>query len=236
MFARNWVSEARFPAAVDKEISESKQEMSEEAVTRWVQSLEEGDEEAAAKLWEHCFPRLLRYATKRLPDNLRRAMDEEDVALSAFKSFCLGAGRGAFHELKGRDELWRLLLCITARKAQARIRHELREKRGGGKVDGESIFTKEVASDSRAAGIGQVPGAAPTPQMLAEFSDECQNLMDLLRDDTLKAIALLRMEGYSVEEISERVGCAKRSVERRLNLIRKTWSHAQPDPRGNDTP
>ncbi len=200
--------------------------MSEEAVTRWVESLEQGDEEAAARLWEYCFPRLLRYADKRLPSHLRRVLDEEDVALSAFKSFCMGSARGAFPDLHGRDELWRLLLCLTARKAQARMRHESREKRGGGKVGGESIFLAGAIS-AESAGIGNVPDTGTlTPEVLAQFSDECEHLMNLLEDETVKTIALLRIEGYSVDEIAERVGCAKRSVERRLNLIRKTWSHA----------
>ncbi len=199
--------------------------MSDEAVTRWVESLEKGDEDAAARLWEYCFPRLLRYANQRLPGHLRRALDEEDVALSAFRSFCMGSARGAFPNLHGRDELWRLLLCITARKAQARLRHEFREKRGGGKVAGESIFL-EGARSADAAGIGHVPDyGTPTPEVLAQFSDECEHLMNLLEDETVKTIAILRIEGYSVDEIAARVGCAKRSVERRLTLIRKTWSH-----------
>ncbi len=201
--------------------------MTDEAVTRWVESLEHGDEQAAARLWEYCFPRLLRYADKRLPQHLRRVLDEEDVALSAFKSFCMGAARGAFPDMQGRDELWRLLMCITSRKAQARMRHELREKRGSGKVGGESIFLKGANSFGSVAGIGNVAdGGAPTPEVLAQFSDECEHLMNLLEDETVKAIALLRIEGYSVDEIARRVGCAKRSVERRLKLIRKTWSHA----------
>ena len=133
--------------------------MTDEAVTRWVESLEHGDEQAAARLWEYCFPRLLRYADKRLPQHLRRVLDEEDVALSAFKSFCMGAARGAFPDMHGRDELWRLLMCITSRKAQARMRHELREKRGSGKVGGESIFLKEPIPSGALRGLATLPTA-----------------------------------------------------------------------------
>lgn len=199
--------------------------MAEDDVTRWIESVEQGNHDAAAKLWEYCFPGLLRFAHKRLPNHLRRIMDEEDVALSAFKSFCLGAERGAFPELNGRDELWKLLVCLTARKAQGRIRHELREKRGGGKVSGESIFMQDE-SGLREQGIGMLAGSTPSPELIAQFSDDCQQLLDRLNDETLQAIALLRMEGYSVDEISQRIGCAKRSVERRLKLIRTIWSEA----------
>lgn len=203
--------------------------MSDEAVTLWVKSLENGDQDAASQLWEYCFPRLLRYSVKRLPDNLRRVMDEEDIALSAFKSFCLGAKKGSFENLAGRDELWKLLLCITARKAQNHIRHETRKKRGGGKVSGESIFQlgKDNSGDQPTGGIGQVPEDGPSPELLAQITEDFKNYMDLLNDETLRAIAILRIEGYSVDEIADRVGCAKRSVERRLNLIRKTWTNQE---------
>ena len=46
----------------------------------------------------------------------RRAADEEDVALSAFDSFCRGAEQGRFPQLDGRDDLWHLLVVITVRK------------------------------------------------------------------------------------------------------------------------
>ena len=36
-------------------------------------------------------------------------------------------------------------------------------------------------------------------------------------------MALLRVEGHSVEELAERVGCAPRSVKRKLQLIRSIW-------------
>ena len=200
--------------------------MADDAVTVWVKSLEDGDQAAASQLWEYCFPRLLRYSASKMPAHLRRALDEEDIALSAFKSFCLGAAKGSFEDIGGRDELWRLLLCITARKAQNHIRFEMRKKRGGGQVSGESIFN-QGDNPVDFAGINQVADQLATPELLAQFSDECQVLMDALKDENLQAIALLRLEGYSVAEISERIGCAKRTVERRLNLIRKTWAEQE---------
>jgi hypothetical protein len=53
----------------------------------------------------------------------RRVADEEDVALSAFDSFCAGAERGRFPDLKDRDNLWALLVTITARKAADLAQH-----------------------------------------------------------------------------------------------------------------
>lgn len=191
-------------------------------VTRWVSALNGGDESSAAKLWEHCMPRLRRYAKSRLPANLLRSLDEEDVALSAFKSLYQLGQRGGLENIDGRESLWKLLMCITARKATAHVRSETREKRGGGKVRGESIY---IRGHNTSGGLHEAAGNSPAPDLAVEFEDQCRHLLDSLDDDTLRTIALLRLEGHTVDEIASRIGCAKRSIERRLNLIRKTWEH-----------
>lgn len=204
---------------------------SSEVVTLWFRALADGDELAAQSLWEYCVPQLLRYSRSRLPPNLRKALDEEDVALSAFKSLCNGAQEGGLQSVQNRHELWNLLCCIASRKASGYIKHETRQKRGGGKVRGESIFLSggnPSTADAPAGGLDNEP-AAPVSGMqtgdeIAELTEQCEHLLDSLDDDMLKTIALLRLEGYSVDEIAERIDCAKRSVERRLALIRKIWT------------
>lgn len=191
-------------------------------VSMWVAAIERGESEAAGKLWEYCFPRLLRYSRSKLPEHLRRVLDEEDVALSAFKSFCFRAADGKLGEIHNREELWKLLYCITGRKALGYVRYQTRAKRGGGLVGGESTFLKDTDSEHD-GGIDRVADPAASPAMLAEFQNECEHLLDLLDDEMLQTIAILRLEGYSVDEIAQRVSCAKRSVERRLNLIRSIW-------------
>ena len=70
----------------------------------------------------------------------RVAADEEDVALSAFDSFCRGAQRGRFPQLDDRDNLWRLLVVITSRKAVDLAQHEgppeVRRRRARGGLAG----------------------------------------------------------------------------------------------------
>jgi DNA-directed RNA polymerase specialized sigma24 family protein len=195
--------------------------------------MEAGDQDAATALWQHCFPRLLSYSRGKLPAHLRRVLDEEDVALSAFKSFCIGAAKGSLGDIKGRDELWRLLYCISARKANGYVRNQTRQKRGGGLVAGESTFKSKSLDGQN--GIDQVADPSSSPATLAQFADDCQRLFEMLQDDMLQTIAILRIEGYSVDEIATRVGCAKRSVERRLQLIRKIWNSADVPEDPNST-
>src|SRR3989442_697950 len=81
------------------------------------------DDEAARLLWEAYYRRLVRLARAHLQGVPRGAADEEDVALSAFDSFCRAAAAGRFPQLDDREDLWQVLLLITARKA-----HDLRQR------------------------------------------------------------------------------------------------------------
>ena len=65
--------------------------MSDDEVTRWLEGLTQGDDLAIQQIWERYYERLVRLARKKLGDTSRRMADEEDVALSAFHSFCQGA-------------------------------------------------------------------------------------------------------------------------------------------------
>ena len=87
------------------------------SVSHWINLLKSGDAAAIQRLWEAYFPRLVGMARKKLREAPRRAADEEDVALSAFDSFCDGVARGRFPQLTDRDDLWHILVTITARKA-----------------------------------------------------------------------------------------------------------------------
>src|SRR5262249_13252080 len=112
------------------------------SVTCWLGHLKDGDQAAAQPLWERYFSRLVVVARGKLK-KLRRTtadQDEEDAALSAFNSFCDGAARGRFPQLADRDDLWRLLVVITARKALAQAHREGRKKRGGGRVVDEAVL------------------------------------------------------------------------------------------------
>ena len=81
----------------------------------WVEQT--GDAAAAGPLWEAYFARLVAVARGRLRAAPRAAADEEDVALSAFDSFCRGVEGGRFPRLGDRDDLWQVLFVITDRRA-----------------------------------------------------------------------------------------------------------------------
>ncbi len=194
----------------------------EDSVMMWIDGLKRKDETAAQELWERYFHRLVALAGKKLPGHVKRTFDEEDVALSAFHSLCQGVQKNRFPELEDRDNLWSLLVVITARKAMRRLRGNQAEKRGGGDVRGESIFGSIPQEEN--LGIENVIGNTPTPEFALQICEESDQLMDQLPDESFREIARLKLAGYSNEEIVTQTGLSRRTVGRRLSLIRQLWN------------
>jgi RNA polymerase sigma factor (sigma-70 family) len=200
---------------------------SDGSVTHWFERIRDGDSAAAQAIWEHYFPELARHARKKLRGTPCRMADEEDVAASVLESVFRAAQKGRFPDLADRHGLWRLLLRMTARKVVDLKRLETRKRRGDGRVKGESAWAG-VGSRSEPAGLTEVIGEVPTPELAAMMAEECRRLLERLADPDLQALALAKMEGYTNKEIAQRLECSVRSVERRLHLIRKKWEQDQP--------
>jgi DNA-directed RNA polymerase specialized sigma24 family protein len=194
------------------------------SVSRWLCDLKGGDREAVQPLWERYFAQMVSLARARLRAlrTNRASSDEEDAALSAFESFCVGADQGRFPLLSDRDDLWRLLVVITARKVLARSRHDLRQKRGGGTVVSETDLSARGSAEESGP-LDQVIGREPSPEFAAQMAEGYGRLLESLGDESLRTVAVWRMEGYTNDEIAHRLGCARRTIARRLELIRATW-------------
>jgi DNA-directed RNA polymerase specialized sigma24 family protein len=188
-----------------------------------LEQLKAGQQAALGALWERSFGRLVDQAHQQLRGRPLGVADAEDVALSAFDSFHRGVGRGRFPRLEDRNDLWQVLLLLLRQKAINLLKHETRQKRGGGKVQQFSALP-ETDSQSSGHAAMQCAGAVQTPAVTAEAEEEFRHLLDMLGDDELRMIALCKMESYSNEEIAGRLDCSLATVERRLNLIRKIWS------------
>jgi DNA-directed RNA polymerase specialized sigma24 family protein len=195
---------------------------SAKSVTRWIQGLKTDNQaEAFQRLWERYFPQLVQLAQSRLRGQTGGPSDGEDVALSAFESFFRGAAAGRFPELANREDLWKLLVTITARKAQNCQRDEHRRKRGGGRVINQTALAGSENDEDGA--LVEVVSGEPTPEFAAMMTDECRRLFGSLSDESLRVVALLKLEGHSNEEIAKSLECGLRTVERKLEVIRKRW-------------
>jgi DNA-directed RNA polymerase specialized sigma24 family protein len=194
---------------------------SDGSVTHWIHRLKDGDSTAVQPLWKAYFGRLVSLARAKLRGAKKRDEDEEDAAVSAFHSFWRGVKEGRFPQLEGSEDLWRLLVVITARKAYDLAKREKRKKVGGGAVRGDSALRGPDGTPG--GGWEQVIGDAPTPEFAAQAAEEYRRLLDQLGDDQLRSIAVRKMEGFKNEEIAALLDCAVSTVERRLKLIRDIW-------------
>ena len=194
---------------------------SEGSVSYWIEEIKRGNSAGAEVVWDRYFPQLVRLAQDKLRGLLGRMADEEDVALSALDSFCRGAQRGRFPDLADRQGLWRLLFQITVHKAAELARHEKRLIRGAGRVQCASALDGSASAPGDPC-LGQLAGDAVSPEFAATMAEQCRCLLQCLEPD-LQGLALAKMEGFSNEELAQRTGRSLRTVERRLQLIRRKW-------------
>lgn len=187
--------------------------------------IQEGDEQALTQFWNLHYDQLVVLARRKMGGVNLRIVDEEDIALSTINSFYRGLTEKRY-DLRCNNEMWKLLATIVIRKIAKQRKKHFTQKRGGGQVRGESFFTTGDSSDvdSRTGGIGQFSIQENTHELEVDFMDTCKKLCDELTDETTRKIALLSMEGFSVDEIAEQLGCVRRTIERKLKRIREKWS------------
>ena len=196
----------------------------EGSVTHWIGHFKAGDHLAAHHLCERYFSRMVGLARRRLQAarSVGAWEDEEDAALSAFESLCLGAARGTFSRLDDRGDLWQLLVVITSRKVVDQVKRRCRQKRGGGRVLDESALAGDRVGN-RGVSLDQLLGDGSDPAFDVMAAEEFWRLLDALGDESLREIALWRMDGQTNEAIAERLGCSLRTVANKLKLIRMKW-------------
>ena len=194
------------------------------SVTRLIYDLRSDDsavrDVAARLIWQRYFHGLLELARSNLDKRVRRRTDEEDVAQSMFKSFCSRQQRGEF-DLAGRDELWRLLVTITLRKARNAANAHRRKKRD---VAREQTCRRAIDRGRDNGYSKRCDAAAPTPAEAMVLNEALERRLEALENPELRQISLWRLEGYTNREIADRFGCTERAIERKLGRIRSLWT------------
>jgi RNA polymerase sigma-70 factor (ECF subfamily) len=170
-------------------------------------SLREGDQEAAAAIFERFVRRLVGVASGQFDSWLRFKVDVEGVVQSAFKSFFTGQGAGQFEGLADWDSLWGLLTVITLRKCYRRHEYLSAECRDPGRE-----VVRPTVADGGESWWGAID-REPTPLEAAMLAETVDRLLDGLPSPE-REIVELSLEGYSTTEIADRLGRSQRTVRR----------------------
>src|SRR5262249_747456 len=110
------------------------------------------------------------------------------------------------------------------RKALDTMRHQVRLKRGGGHVLGESALLVSQGGEGEGEGLAEVLGREPTPEDVARFADDYRSLLAKLNDPSLRSIAQRRLEGQTTQQIAVAHKVSTKTIERKLQLIRAIWN------------
>jgi len=194
-------------------------ESSSHSVTQWLPALKQSDPEAVKALFDRFFKSIVQTASRHLKNMPRRVADEEDVAMSAVESVCFAASDHRCSKLEDRNDLQKMLFTKVRDKSVKISREACAQKRGSGKVRGESVF--------EAFQTGSFDGGLDVEdfrEFEAEFIASIRESFERLPDEMLQTIALLRTEGWEICEIAKKVELTERSVYRKLDLIRDSWA------------
>lgn len=190
------------------------------SVTDWLRAMEGGNDDAARQLWERYSGQMHDVARRRMR-RLKRSdiVDEEDIVVSAFASLCLAARRGQLAGVKDRNELWALMVVATLRKVGQRKEYTQAAKR-----DPELVLDQIERRDELGSGMQRLACDAPSPSSVVIRAERVEELLSKLNDPDLRAVALLRLAGHTNDQIAAEMGYTRRSIQRMLALIRRSWS------------
>jgi DNA-directed RNA polymerase specialized sigma24 family protein len=189
------------------------------SITRLVPQLRHRNELAIEEIWRRFVHRIHSAACPVIAGLAPGAGDAEDVAQSAFHAFCEAAASDKLPPIASRNELWRLLLTFTRRKAVNRLRHELRARRGGGAAAVCNTVAVNQACDGALGPVQRVE--------LQEALDELLLKLAATGDTRLATIARLRLEGVANQEIANELGCTVRTIQRKLQILERLWNEQE---------
>lgn len=179
-----------------------------ELVARW----KEGDEQAAAEIYDRYVLRLVNLTRRHMSGALGRRVDAEDVVMSAYQSFFRQA-KDDRYVLERSGDLWRLLVGITMNKLRSAIEFHSAGKRA---FDAEESIRLDP---SQFRLMPQKVDKEPTPAEAVSLLEQLAAVTEGM-DPLTKEIFERRLAGESIEEIAEGIQRSTRTVRRLLERVR----------------
>ncbi len=172
-------------------------------MSTWLTRVLAGEAGSERELVERYTRRLLAFARRQLPAQVRRRVDPEDVVQSVYRSFFrrLHEGRFSFEE---SHDIWRLLAAMTFHKARNAVVFHQRERRD---------VRRELPLD--ADGRDDLHEPAQRSQDL-DLLFECLEQLLTGLTDVHREIIVRRLEGEAIEAIARQVKRTRQTVSRIL--------------------
>jgi RNA polymerase sigma-70 factor (ECF subfamily) len=180
--------------------------------------LHDRDDAAAYELFRRFAHQLKAVALRHIDAGFRHKVDADDVVQSAYKSFFFRYRAGKLQVINW-NSLWGLLSLITARKCAERAAYHRAECRDA---------AREVSAPARdeSAPWFEPAGREPSPVEAAVLDETIEQLLVGL-DDEDRQILEMSLQGYTTQEIADRLGRAERTVRRLREGIRHRLERMQ---------
>lgn len=187
-------------------------------VTQWVGALRAGDIDAAQGLFKQYFERLRKLCEKEL-SNVRQAADGEDIAIQVLATFFRRLGDEQYPDLRDRQQLWSLLVDIATKKAFNERRRQFAEKRDARRNVAMSALEGAEGDDPKHEFADPKFPNALTASILSELINNIAQR--LINTENGVRVLELKLAGELNSDISKRLNCSLRTVERTLGRIRR---------------
>jgi RNA polymerase sigma-70 factor (ECF subfamily) len=182
---------------------------------------QDGDQDAALQLYLRYADRLVDLTTRNTSHALSSRIDPEDIVQSVFRTFFRRAASGQYDAPEG-DELWKLFLVIALNKVRSQASYHKAAKRDVQRTQSfDSIVEPEQKENHR------------------EFA---KTILRLSMDELIESqppqtqvMIRLRIEGYQVQEIANKLKRSKRTVERVLQGFRDQMLQSVLDDHSRDS-
>ena len=169
-----------------------------------VRRIQNGNQEAATELYERYATRLIDLIKMQTSSALKQRVDPEDMLQSVFRNF-FDQIQHQKYSVPPSKELWKFLMVIALNKVRTVAKFNQAQKR-------------DIRRSTSIAGTEEIPALRRQSTELITRLTIAESLEKL--PEKHRAVVQLRLDGYEVLEIAERIQRSARTVERLLQESR----------------
>ena len=181
-------------------------DISDSQIRPLISSVRAGGNDAAEIVFDRYARQLARLAERHLSRRVAQRVDGDDVAQSVFRTFFRRTERGDLR-IHSSDQLWKLLVTITIRKAQMQGR-----RHGAGKRDATLEANDSVAL---LAAIDREPG----PDEARILDDEIERVLRTVPEHErglYRQVLELKLAGHSNRDVVGQLNLQSRYIDRMI--------------------